>query len=263
MKLDALLFDVDGTLVDTEELHRQAYNQTFLDFGFGWEWGVDLYASLLEVSGGEARVAHYIDLIELPAAEKIRLRRVVPAIHREKTRLYGELIVGNLVRPRPGVARLIDEARHAGLRVGLAASSASANVRGLVSAALGHESLKAVGAIVCADEVTRKKPAPDIYELLLTLLRVPASTCVTFEDSANGVLSAKAAGLYTVATPTRWTMTQKFDRADLLVLTLGDPTHPLEPSIAARVGAPYLGLAQLESLRYAAGPALRLHEGGS
>ncbi len=116
MKLAALLFDVDGTLVDTEELHRQAYNQTFLEFGFGWEWGVNLYAELLAVSGGTERIARYIDLIDQPPAEKMRLRRIIPNIHREKTRLYGELIAGKAVRLRPGVARLIEEARMAGLR---------------------------------------------------------------------------------------------------------------------------------------------------
>ena len=139
MKLAALLFDVDGTLVDTEELHRQAYNQTFLEFGFGWEWGVNLYAELLAVSGGVERLARYIDLIDLSPAEKTRVRRIIPNIHREKTLLYGELIGGKSVRLRPGVARLIDEARRCGLRIGFAASSASATVQPLVSAAFNQK----------------------------------------------------------------------------------------------------------------------------
>jgi HAD superfamily hydrolase (TIGR01509 family) len=263
MKLEALIFDVDGTLVDTEELHRQAYNQTFLDFGFGWDWHADRYAELLSVSGGQARLARYIDLIDLPPAEKMRLRRLIPAIHKEKSKLYGQLAASNAARLRPGVVRLMNEAHGAGLRVGLVASSASTNVDMLVSGALGDELRKGVGAIVCGDMVTRKKPAPDIYELILTMLRVPAAGSVAFEDSANGLMAAKAVGIYTVVTPTRWTAAQSFADADLLLPSLGDLDRPLDAANAAKIGAPYLELATLEKLRSAISPALTLSKAGS
>src|SRR5262245_30571517 len=246
--LQAMLFDVDGTLIDTEELHRQAFNLTFLELRLGWEWDVKLYAQLLSVSGGVDRIARYIDLIDLPAGEKTRLRRVIPQIHRMKTKAYGRLIGSNSAKLRPGVARLIDEGLRKGHRIGLAASSASENVQTIVSTALGFEAFSAIEAIVCADEVSRKKPAPDIYELLLTQLRAPAVSSVAFEDSANGVAAAKTAGLYTVATPTRWTKSQSFDEADLVLPSLGDPNEPLEPAAAERMGGNYLGIAELESL---------------
>jgi beta-phosphoglucomutase-like phosphatase (HAD superfamily) len=150
-KLEALLFDVDGTLIDTEELHRQAYNQTFVDFGLGWDWSVKAYADLLSASGGEARIARYIDELDLPPGEKTRLRRITPAIHRIKTKYYGELIASNSVQLRSGVARLIKEARQAGIRIGLAASSASANVQTLVSTAFRQDVGSVADAIVCAD----------------------------------------------------------------------------------------------------------------
>jgi HAD superfamily hydrolase (TIGR01509 family) len=260
MKLQALTFDVDGTLVDTEELHRQAYNQTFLDFGFGWEWDADSYAQLLTVSGGQARMARYIDLLNLPPAEKLRLRRVIPAIHREKTRLYGELIASNRVQPRPGVMRLIDEARCNGVRLGLVASSASANVDTLVTSALGPEMRKAVIAIACGDMVARKKPAPDIYELLLSMLHVSASAVVAFEDSTNGLLAAKSVGLYTVFTPSRWTDAHRSQGADLILSSLGDPDSPLDAMSAEKIGAPYLELSRLQTLRSSGSPSLKLSE---
>src|SRR5262245_14272882 len=119
--LQALLFDVDGTLIDTEELHRQSFNQAFLELRLGWEWDPDLYADLLQVSGGADRIARYVDIIDMPPAEKTRLRRVIPQIHRMKTRVYGKLIGSNAVQLRPGVGRLIDEALRVGLRIGLAA----------------------------------------------------------------------------------------------------------------------------------------------
>lgn len=210
-RLLALLFDVDGTLVDTEELHRAAFNDAFRQLSLGWDWDRDRYAELLAVSGGAERIAAYIDRLRVPAAEKTRLRRLVPLIHRAKARIYDELLRGSSVRLREGVARLIDEARAAGLRIGLAATSASATA---------HARRVAADAIVCADQVARKKPAPDLYELALATLRVPAAACVAFEDSANGLAAAQAAGLYTVVAPSRWTLGQDFGRADLLVPTL-------------------------------------------
>jgi HAD superfamily hydrolase (TIGR01509 family) len=259
--LQAMLFDVDGTLIDTEELHRQAFNLTFLELRLGWDWSVNLYAQLLSVSGGADRIARYIDLIDLPAGEKTRLRRVIPQIHRMKTKAYGRLIGSSSAKLRPGVARLIDEGLRKGHRIGLAATSASENVQTIVSTALGFEAFSAVEAIVCADQVSRKKPAPDIYELLLTQLRTPATSAVAFEDSANGLTAAKTAGLYTVVTPTCWTKTQSFEGADLVLPSLGEPTDPLEPSVAERIGGSFLSIAELESLmRSRSRPIPRLRE---
>lgn len=235
-KLRALLFDVDGTLVDTEELHRQAFNQAFVEFALGWSWDRDLYAGLLAISGGSERISRHIDGLDAPAGEKTRLRRLVPAIHREKTRIYGELLAGNGVRLRPGVGPLVDEAMAAGVRIGLASTSALVNVRPLVAAAFGSARSSAVAAVVGVDLVARKKPAPDLYELLLSTLHLPAAACVAFEDSANGLAAARAAGLRTVVTPTRWTLGQAFDGADLLLPSLAD------------VGGARMGLAEVERL---------------
>ena len=115
----AAIFDLDSTLLDSVDLHALAWQEAFLEFGLGWDWTPDLYTELLAVSGGVDRIASYIDSLGLPAAEKIRLRRLVPGIHRVKTSNYGELLASHAARLRPGVARLIEEAHRAGLRVGL------------------------------------------------------------------------------------------------------------------------------------------------
>jgi|EndMetStandDraft_5_1072996.scaffolds.fasta_scaffold53921_2 HAD superfamily hydrolase (TIGR01509 family) len=249
MKVEALIFDVDGTLVDTEELHRQAYNQTFLDFSLDWEWTPDLYLELLAVSGGVDRIARYLDTLGLSPAEKTRLRRLIPAIHREKSRNYGELLSGDAARLRPGIGRLIEESRRAGLLIGLAATSSSVNVEKLLSTVFGHDARQAINVVVCSDQVARKKPAPDIYELVLTLLRLQPSVCVAFEDSANGLAAAKAAGLYTIVIPTRWTSAQRFAEPDLLLPSIGDPDRSLQSTDAEIVGAPYLDLSRITALR--------------
>ena len=223
MTLQALIFDVDGTIADTEEVHRQAFNAAFLAMDLGWNWSEDDYMELLKVSGGPERLAHYISSLRAKPEEKQRLSGLVPAIHREKTRLYYELISDGRAVARPGVARLMREAREAGVKLALAATSTTANVEALVGAVLGPKALGWFGAVASADEVAQKKPAPDLYRRIVGTLRVPADACVAIEDSANGVLAAKAAGLCTIATPSRWTAAQDFSQADLVQPSLEEP----------------------------------------
>jgi beta-phosphoglucomutase-like phosphatase (HAD superfamily) len=139
MKLEALIFDLDGTMVDTEELHRQAFLAAFHEFDLRWDWGPHTYMGLLQVSGGKERIAAYIDSRDEPAQEKTRLKQLAPAIHAAKTRLYGETIASGAVPLRPGVMRLIREARSAGVRLGVVATTNTANVIALLSSALGAE----------------------------------------------------------------------------------------------------------------------------
>jgi HAD superfamily hydrolase (TIGR01509 family) len=254
MPLEALIFDVDGTLADTEETHRQAFNAAFIQFELWWDWGPQRYAELLNISGGQERLAVYVDSLKVPEPERVRLRQLVPAIHREKTRLFNELIADGRARFRPGVARLIGEAREAGLKLAIASTTTAANVAALIRTNLGPDAQRHFAVIACGDQVPDKKPAPDIYNLVLGELGLSAAACVAFEDSGNGVRAAKAAGLYTVVTPTLWTAMQDFSAADLVLHCLGDRTTPLDAAEAERVGGRWLGIAELRKLHAAASP---------
>lgn len=251
MRIAALIFDVDGTIVDTEELHRQAFLAAFYEFNLRWDWGPHTYMELLTVSGGKERIAAYIDSRDEPASEKARLRELAPAIHAAKTRIYGEIIARGTVPLRPGVMRLLREARSAGVRLAAVATTRTANVRPLLAAALGAEALGWIEALVGGDQVARRKPDPETYERALAALRVPARGCVAFEDSANGLRAAQAAGLYTVVTPARWTMPQEFAGADLLLPSLGDPGKGEDPVTERQLGEPYLTLKRIEALHAA------------
>ena len=235
-KLQALLFDVDGTIADTEELHRQSFNHAFLRSNLKWEWSPALYAELLSISGGHDRLAVYIDRLDEPADEKERLRQLIPHIHQTKTYEFGVRLEDRSLQPRPGVVRLIEEASAAGIKIGFASTSAWTNVSALVAAVFGSSTSFEIGAIAGADMVARRKPAPDVYQLLMSMLRVPAEACVAFEDSANGVAAARAAGIFVVATPSQWTAGQDFSHADLVLPTLGDPAAMLGVDDAARLG---------------------------
>jgi HAD superfamily hydrolase (TIGR01509 family) len=250
---DALIFDVDGTLADNEELHRQAFNEAFFACGVDWRWGPALYAELLEIIGGKERIAHCISQQQLAAAERGRLLRLIPQIYAAKTRLYRELVALGHLRPRAGVLRLIKEAREAGVRLAIASTTSAANVESLLLSSFGDDAPAWFSAIAAGDVVARKKPAPDIYNLALQMLGIPSQRAIAFEDSAIGVRAAKAAGLFTVATPTLWTIGQSFAAADLVLTSLADPDKPLYATDELRVGAKYLGLEQLARLHSLAG----------
>ncbi len=227
MTLRALIFDVDGTLADTEEAHRQAFNAAFIELDLWWDWGPELYAQLLQVSGGKERIDHYLGTLRMTPAERARARSLAPLVHATKTRIYKELLERFRLPLRPGVAKLISDARAAGVKLAIASTTTSANVGALVDAALGRGAMRWFATIAAGDVVENKKPAPDIYHLALQGLRLPAQSCMAFEDSVNGLTSAAAAGLFTVVTPTRWNIGQPCGAAHLLLNTLEEVDLPM------------------------------------
>ncbi|MGH8180881.1 MAG: HAD-IA family hydrolase [Steroidobacteraceae bacterium] len=253
-RIEALLFDVDGTLADTEEAHRQAFNDAFRAHGLEFRWSRELYRELLQVTGGKERLAAFFHRTQLTASERIRLSGLIPRLHATKTSFYREGMERGRVPLRPGVRRLMAEARAAGVRLAIASTTSPDNVSVLLEGALGCGALNEFSVIATGDAVPRKKPAPDIYLLALSRLDVTARRAIAFEDSAIGVAAAKAAGLLTVATPSDWTRGQDLGAADLVLPSLADPASPLEPADAWRIGAPYLGLEQLAIFHAAALP---------
>lgn len=226
MALEALIFDVDGTLADTEEAHRQAFNAAFIELELWWDWGPQLYAQLLRVSGGKERIAHYIETLPVTATERAQLRELVSLIHSTKTRIYKELVENFKLPLRPGAAKLIRDARAAGLKLAIASTTTQANIEPLLTAALGRGAMSWFATISSGDIVANKKPAPDIYRLALQGLRLPADRCIAFEDSVNGLKAARAAGLFTVVTPTRWNIGQDFRDAQLVLESFEDIDLP-------------------------------------
>jgi len=253
-RIEALVFDVDGTLADTEEAHRQSFNDAFRAHGLRFEWSRERYGELLGVTGGKERLTAFFEALPLPPGGRERLLALVPRLHATKTSFYRERIERGRVPLRPGVRRLIAEARAAGTRLAIASTTSPENVSALIEGALGYGALETFSVVATGDAVPRKKPAPDIYLLALRRLGLTAGQAVAFEDSAIGVTAAKAAGLLTVATPSDWTRGQDFKAADLVLPCLADPESPLGEADAWRIGAPYLGLQQLAIFHAATAP---------
>lgn len=213
----ALIFDVDGTLAETEELHRRAFNAAFSDAGLSWHWTRADYGLLLKTTGGKERIARYMAEI---GAENLN----VPAIHAAKTAHYTALMAAGGLPLRPGVADLITRARTLGKRLAIATTTSRPNVEALCFACFNAPANVVFDVLACGDEVRAKKPAPDVFLLALDRLGQRPETCLAFEDSRNGLRSALGAGLRCIVTPSAHTEGEDFSGAALVLrdLTLFD-----------------------------------------
>ncbi|MGH8598102.1 MAG: HAD-IA family hydrolase [Gammaproteobacteria bacterium] len=243
--LQGLLFDVDGTLADTEEIHRQAFNQTFRESGLAWEWTPPLYEELLVISGGKERIQHYALGVDPALVGRADFPDFVRTLHGKKTALYARLLCSGHVRLRPGVERLLLEARGTGLTLGLASSSAWSNVRTLLDNNLGRDWQSWFAAIETCDSVTEMKPSPAVYQAAVRRMHIDPRYCVAFEDTENGLKAALGAGLATVITTHRFTRNHAFVGAALVLNGLGEPEQPVTV-VRGVVHRPYIDLAVLE-----------------
>jgi HAD superfamily hydrolase (TIGR01509 family) len=219
MNLEAIIFDVDGTLAETEEIHRASFNLAFMDAGLPWHWDQDLYGRLLDVTGGKERLRHFIDsqgLVQLDAQPA----PPIASLHAAKTAHYADLVARGAVQLRPGFAALIEDARRAGVRLAIATTTSLPNVEALLRATLGERATGFFEIIAAGDTVARKKPAPDIYLSVLAHMRIAPAACLAVEDSYNGLLSARAAGIATLVVRSNYTRDQEFPGAALVVDSL-------------------------------------------
>ncbi len=221
--LSALLFDVDGTLAETEELHRVAFNETFAEFGLDWSWDAALYKRLLKVGGGRERIRHYAE----DHRETVLDGGLIADIHRAKTARYQQGITDGRLPLRPGVADLLHAARADDLRLAVVTTTSRGNVIELLAANLGAEGPNLFEVMATGEDAIRKKPDPMVYEAALSHLGLPPEACLAIEDSGIGLAAATAAEVPTVITRNPWTEGDDFSAAlaafdDLAEVTLKD-----------------------------------------
>ncbi|MES0873623.1 HAD-IA family hydrolase [Sinimarinibacterium thermocellulolyticum] len=246
MSLRAVLFDVDGTLADTEALgHRPAYNRAFRKLGLPLRWGPKLYRRLLRLPGGRERLKYYVqryhpDLGAEQAEAEADIDAWVAKVHELKSKYFRRRMRQGKVPLRPGIARVMREARREGLRLAIVTNASLKTLKPVLKYCMGPELAAEIDVIASGEEVAHKKPAPDLYWLAMQRLGVDARDCIALEDSEMGLAAATAAGVTAVVTVNRDTIGQDFDAAALVMSSLGEPGAPARVLRGTLPGVPWV-----------------------
>jgi len=248
-QLKALIFDVDGTLAETErDGHRVAFNLAFKEKHLDWYWDAGTYERLLDVAGGKERIRFFMDEADTSFNVPIDPEAFVHELHQRKARHYASILKSGSIPLRPGVERLLNEARAMGLRLAIATTSSQKSVISLLKVNLGAESIGWFDVIAAGDIVGNKKPDPDIYLYALERLKLPAGNCIAFEDSEIGLLSSVRAGLKTVVTVNAGTRHQKLGKAEIVLDQLGEPGAAFEVLAGDAGGAAFVDIPMIQRI---------------
>ena len=220
MELKAIIFDVDGTLAETEELHREAFNKTFREWELTWHWDTVIYTRLLKVSGGKERIQYYTKLF--PDRSRLLEKKEINLIYQKKTQYYSESLGRNKLQLKPGVSSVIKEARRRNIKLAIATATSLKNVEALVKSIWKVQIKDMFCAVATGEDVSQNKPCSEIYHLVLKKLQIEAKHCIAIEDSLNGLLSAKGAGIKTIIAPSFYTKEEDFSQAETVLGSLNE-----------------------------------------
>ena len=248
MKIKGLILDVDGTIADTEEIHRQAFNQTFLEFNLEWHWSVEDYRTLLAISGGKERFKKCFNEDKSLKSRIDNPGIFIQKLHKRKSENYRSLLAADGIQLRAGIIRLINEARDKGIQIGIATSSSTANLRTLINKTLNLEPEDLFSAIVSGDIVTDKKPSPVVYQCVLAELGLPSEVCIAVEDTSNGNKAALNSELRTIITTHAYTINNDFTGASLVIDILGEPDQPFALTQGHTYGKDYVDVELMDNI---------------
>lgn len=220
--MSAVLFGSIGTLAETSEIQREAFNQAFQAHGLDWRWERADYLAMLEQSGGQNRIAGY--------ARSVGQEVDAEAVHRSKSEFFRKDVAAAGLTPRPGVVETITAAKEGGMRIGLVTTTSHENIVSLLDALGPDVRLDQFDVVVDSSQVAEPKPDAAAYAYALDALGEQPDSCVAIEDNADGVSAAAAAGVPCIAFPGANTAGHQFGPADRVVDRL-DPTelHELLP----------------------------------
>ena len=248
-QLKAVIFDVDGTLAETElHGHRVAFNLAFQEHKLKWYWDKDLYGKLLTVAGGKERIKYFLSNFHSEFKSDYSISNFINKLYASKTKYYVKLLENQKICLRPGISRLLNEIRSIDMRIAIATTTTFHNVTALIKSTLGKYTLKWFDYIATGDIVSEKKPAPDIFIHCLDRLNLDADSCITVEDSSNGVKSSVIAGIKTIVTLNEYTRYEDFDGAISVFDHLGEIDRKCKLIEGKKINNSYIDVSVLKYL---------------
>ena len=247
-EIKGFFFDQDGVIIDTErDGHRVAFNKTFMEFGFDFEWDVETYHRLLRIGGGKERMLHYLHETGFgkPVASDEE-EDLIKALHKRKTDMFVELLESGALPLRPGVRRFMSEVNQMAMTLGICTTSNERAAKAVSESILADI---AFDFVLAGDIVSKKKPDPEIYLLALEKSGLKPEECVVIEDSNNGARAAKQAGMHVVATVNPYTESEDLSMADIVVSCLGDPDGQAAEVLGGRLDFRCDGVVTAASLK--------------
>ncbi len=248
LKLRGIIFDVDGTLADTEEIHRIAFNRTFQEFDLDWHWSEEKYVELLSISGGKERMTSFGSTLQTKFRTEKAFQTLISNMHKRKSRIYRQVLSEQKINLRPGVLRLIDELINEKISLNIATSSSLENVDTLLKYNLGSEWRKLFDVVESSDTTKEKKPNPAVYKNVLRKSSLNVEQVVAIEDTQNGLMAAVLASLKTIITTHPMTSKNIFEESCLVIDCMGEPNRPFEVVTGKNFGHNYLNLSLIEKL---------------
>ena len=228
MLLSAVLFDLDGTIAETEDLHRRCFNESFKEFNLDWFWDEAIYKELINIGDGKDRIENYIKRAWPEMLEYKNLTKYINSIHKVKNELFEDYILESKINLRPGVQRLLNDLKKNKVRIVIVSSTSEKNILSLFEKGLNMDPKSIFDLIAHGNCTENKRPSPEIYEWILEKLRLPSQSCIAIEDSLRGVESATNANIQVLVTPSNYTKHEKFVDAKVVVSDLGEKDRPFK-----------------------------------
>ena len=228
MDLRAVLFDVGGTIAESEEIHRKSFNDAFKEYGLSWYWDEAIYRELVFIGGGKERINYYITRAWPEMLKQKNFTSYVSALHKVKSQIYEEYLNDLRIKARPGIIRLLKELKDHKIRLAIVSDTTEQNLTNLFKKGISinpSEWFEVVAHGGCADQ---KKPSPEIYLWALEKLKLHPNSCIAIEDAPRGVEAATDADLKVIVTPSLYTKNENFEKASLVISDLGEPAKPFE-----------------------------------
>ena len=248
LNLRGIIFDVDGTLADTEEIHRIAFNRTFQEFNLDWHWSEKKYVELLSISGGKERMANFGSTLQKEFRTEKEFLALISDMHKRKSIIYRQVLSEKKINLRPGVLRLIDELINENISLNIATSSSLENVDTLLKYNLGSEWRKLFDVVESSDTTKEKKPDPAVYKNVLRRSSLNVEHVIAIEDTQNGLMAAVLASLKTIVTTHPMTSKNVFQESCLVIDCMGEPNRPFEVLSGKNFGHNYLNLSLIKKI---------------